>query len=330
LPARDSFLPGITRRRLAPSFAFQSSDPWRLAARREKFVWEVCSMHSDSLSRRTFLEAAAALAALPAERLAALPSRFAARPAEGSGLDFPIVDYHVHVLGDMTAQRVLELARERGVKIGVAQHGGLADGMQNDDDMRRFLARWEGKPVYRGMQGDGLKWPKMFSTEMIAKLDYVLADAMIFPEKDGRMVELWTPAAVVPDPEDFMERYVAYNLRVMNEQPIDILASASFLPEAIVADYDRLWTSERMEKVIECASRLGVALEISGMYKIPSKKFILKAKSAGVKFSFGSNTQREEVGRIEYSIRMARECGFTARDMFTPAPYDQKPVIRRG
>jgi hypothetical protein len=27
---------------------------------------------------------------------------------------------------------------------------------------------------------------------------------------------------------------------------------------------------------------------------------------------------------------MARECGLTSRDIFTPAPYDQKPVIRRG
>ena len=218
-----------------------------------------------------------------------------------------------------------------GTRIDVeSEHGGLADGMQTDQDIPRFLARWEGKPVYRGMQGDGLKWPKMFSKEMLARLDYILADAMIFPEKDGRMVELWTPAAKITDPEDFMERYVAYNLRVMEEQPIDILASASYLPDAIVGDYDRLWTDERMEKVIETARRLGVALEISGMYKIPSKKFILKAKSAGVRFSFGSNTQREEVGRIEYSVRMAKECGLTARHMFTPQPYDRKAVVRRG
>jgi histidinol phosphatase-like PHP family hydrolase len=281
-------------------------------------------MRSHSMSRRTFLGAAAALAALPGRRLAAQAGESA------TGLDFPIVDYHVHVGAGMTPERILELARQRGVKVGIAEHGGIQEGMRNDEDMRQFLARWAGKPVFRGMQGDGLPWPKMFSKEMLAKLDYILADAMIFPEKDGRLVRLWMPEAKITDPEDFMERYVAYNLQVMNEQPIDILSSATYLPEAIVGDYDRLWTDERMEKVIETARRLGIALEISGKYNIPSKKFILKAKAAGATFSFGSNTHGEEVGRIEYSIRMAKECGFTARNMFTPQPYDRKPVIRRG
>ena len=38
--------------------------------------------------------------------------------------------------------------------------------------------------------------------------------------------ELWTPAAVVE--QDFMERYVVFNLQVMNVEPIDILANATF------------------------------------------------------------------------------------------------------
>jgi histidinol phosphatase-like PHP family hydrolase len=300
-------------------------------------------MRTDSISRRTFLAAAAALAGAPAclkaqaappaqhqDIVAALYSPDFATPSAVSALGFPAVDYHVHAEDGTPPERILELARERGIKVGIAEHGGTFGGMTKDEDMVRFLARWAGKPVYRGMQGDGLTWPKMFSREMIAKLDYVIADAMIFPDKDGRLVELWTPAAQIPDPEDFMERYVAYNLQVMNEQPIDILASASFLPEALVPDYDKLWTGERMEKVIETARKLGVALEISGLYHIPSKKFILKAKAAGVKFSFGSNSRGKDLGNIAYSIRMAKECGLTARHMFTPQPYDRKPVIRRG
>ena len=281
-------------------------------------------MRSHSISRRSFLEAAAALATLPSARLLTQAAGAA------QGLDFPIVDYHVHVEGSMTIERVLELARERGVKVGVAEHGGVGEGMKTDEDMRRYLARWAGKPVFRGMQGGGLTWSKMFSKEMIVQLDYVLSDALIFPEKDGHLVELWTPAAKVTDPEDFMERYVAFNLEVMNVEPIDILANATFLPDAIVRDYDALWTEERMEKVIETARKHEIAIEISGLYKIPSKKFILKAQAAGVRFSFGSNTHGEDVGRVEYGIRMAKECGLTAKNMFTPPPYDRKPIIRRG
>ena len=214
--------------------------------------------------------------------------------------------------------------------MGVAEHGGVGEGMKTDDDMRRYLARWAGQPVYRGMQGGGLTWSKMFSKEVIAQLDYVLSDALIFPEKDGHLVELWTPAAVITDEQEFMERYVAFNLQVMNVEPIDILANATFLPDDIVHNYSVLWTDERMEKVIETARRHTIAIEISGHYKVPSKRFILKAKAAGIKFTFGSNTHGEEVGMVGYGIQMAKECGLTAQNMFTPPPYDQKPIIRRG
>lgn len=277
-------------------------------------------MLTHTISRRTFL----GFSALPLTRLLVQQS------ATATGLDFPIVDYHVHVEGSMTIEHVLQLARERGVKAGIAEHGGVGEGMKTDEDMRQFLGRWAGKPVYRGMQGGGLTWSKMFSKEMIAQLDYVLSDALVFPEKDGRLVELWTPTAVITDAQDFMDRYVAFNLQVMNVEPIDILANATFLPDDIVHDYGTLWTEERMEKVIETARKHTIAIEISGLYKIPSKKFILKAKAAGIRFSFGSNTHGEDVGRVEYGIQMAKECGLTAKNMFTPPSYDLKPIIRRG
>jgi histidinol phosphatase-like PHP family hydrolase len=282
-------------------------------------------MVTHSISRRAFLGMAGAVSALPFTRVRAQESQ----PAS-SGLDFPIVDYHVHVEGGTTIQHVLELARQRGVKVGIAEHGGVGEGMKTDADIEQYLARWEGQPVYRGMQGGGLTWSKMFSKPMIARLDYVLSDALNFPDKDGKLIKLWTPEALITDAEDFMERYVAFNLQVMNVEPIDILANATFLPDDIVHDYGTLWTEERMEKVIETARRHTIAIEISGLYKVPSKKFILKAKAAGVKFSFGSNTHGEEVGRVGYGIQMAKECGLTAKNMFTPPPYDLKPIIRRG
>jgi histidinol phosphatase-like PHP family hydrolase len=201
--------------------------------------------------------------------------------------------------------------------------------MKNDEDLRKFLASLDGKPVYRGMQGDGMAWPKMFSKEMLAQLDYILSDAMELPQKDGSVLKLWTPAAVINDEQEFMERYLAHHLEVMAE-PIDILAHATFLPDDILHNYSVLWTDERMEKVIEAARKNIIAIEICGEYKVPSRKFIRKAKAAGLKFSFGSNTHGEEVGRVGYGIQMANECGLTSKNMFTPAPHDLKPVIRRG
>jgi len=281
-------------------------------------------MSTHSISRRAFLGAAGAVSAIPFTRMLAGQTQ----PAV-TELDFPIVDFHVHVEGAAAIDHVLQLARERGVKVGIAGHGGSGEGMKNDEDLRRFLASLEGRPVYRGMQGDGMAWPKMFSGEMIAKLDYVLSDAMELPQKDGSVLKLWTPAAVINDEQEFMERYLAHHLEVMGE-PIDILAHATFLPDDILHNYSVLWTDERMEKVIETARKNIIAIEICGEYKVPSRKFIRKAKTAGLKFSFGSNTHGEEVGRVGYGIQMAKECGLTSANMFTPAPHDLKPIIRRG
>ncbi|MSB61544.1 glycosyl hydrolase, partial [Paeniclostridium sordellii] len=53
-------------------------------------------------------------------------------------------------------------------------------------------------------------------------------------------------------------------------------------------------------------------------YHIPNKAIIQKAKAAGVKFTFGSNNITPEVGTLDYCIRMKKECGLTAQDMYKP------------
>jgi len=47
-------------------------------------------------------------------------------------------------------------------------------------------------------------------------------------------------------------------------------------------------------------------------------EIIQKAKAAGVKFTFGSNNITPEVGTLDYCIRMKKECGLTAQDMYKP------------
>lgn len=261
-----------------------------------------------------------------------LLSRIAAGSAEpplDEGFDFPIIDFHAHVEGNFTLQRALELANARGAKLGLAEHAGCREEVHNDATLKAYLERVKDAPVYKGIQAEGLDWMKCFSKEAIADLDFVLSDALTFPEKDGRLVHLWTPEAVITDKQDFMDRYVDFNVQVISTEPIDIFANPTFLPEAIVKEYDTLWTEMRMKKVIDAAAKYGVAIEINSLYNIPSEKFLRMAKAAGVRFSFGSNAHGEGVGKLDYSIRMARMLGLTPANMFMPAPRAQKPIMRR-
>jgi histidinol phosphatase-like PHP family hydrolase len=84
-----------------------------------------------------------------------------------------------------------------------------------------------------------------------------------------------------------------------------------------------------MDKVIRAAVKNDVAIEINARYRIPSMAFIKRAKEAGAKFSFGTNNGGRELGHLEYCRRMARECGLTIKDMFSPRPDGSKPIQRR-
>lgn len=232
--------------------------------------------------------------------------------------DFPLVDYHVHLKGGLTLAQAIRNAKERNMKFGIAENCGLGFKVTDDEKLKPFLDMLEGKPVYKAMQAEGREWLNMFSKEMIAKFDYVFTDAMTFADQRGKRVRLWIPSEVqVDDPQDFMDMYVDKIVSVLNE-PIDIYVNPTFLPAVIADRYDELWTPQRMDKVIKEAVENNVAIEINARYKIPSKAFIQRAKKAGVKFSFGTNNSGRELGHLEYSRRMAKECGLTEKDMFTP------------
>ena len=113
--------------------------------------------------------------------------------------------------------------------------------------------------------------------------------------------------------------YVDRIVSVISNEPIDLFVNPTFLPDSIAADYDVLWTEERMQKVIDAAANSKVAIEINDRYRIPSAKFIKMAKKAGVKFSFGTNNGDENFGRLEYCLQMMEECGLTGNDMFVPS-----------
>jgi histidinol phosphatase-like PHP family hydrolase len=286
------------------------------------------------ISRRGFLAGAASVAGA----FAMVPEKAfgqAGLDSKGKELDFPLVDYHVHLDQVVTLEKALQLSKERGVKFGIVEHAGTKENrypnlISDDEGMKRYVAMLAGKPVYRGIQAEGLDWPTCFSKEVVAQLDYVLSDALTFPEKDGRRVELWRPSVKIEDKQDFMDRYTDFNVQVIAREPIDILANPTLLPNVLKDEHDALWTPARMEKIIEAAVKHRVAIEINSNYRLPRPAFLKLAKKAGVKFSFGSNIHGLDVGKLDYCVEMAKELGLKRADIFTPAPPGEKPIQRRA
>ena len=296
---------------------------------------------ADRLSRRAFLASSAAAAAAAACQSAgptAPPAgaRALPEPPLDPGTGLPLSDYHIHLdevgYNGTGLDTAAATAKARGARFGIVEHAGTKDHkypvvLGNDEDLKRHLAMFGDRPLYRGIQAEGVDWMTCFSKRTVAQLDFVLADALTFPEKDGHLVNLWKKEQVkIDDAQDFMDRYVAHHLRIL-ANPIDILANGTYLPEVLQKDHDALWTEARMRKVIDAAVRLGVAIEISSSFKLPRLPFLKLAKAAGARFTFGTNARKPELmGKFDYPLEMAKALGLRKEDFFLPRPAGEKRV----
>jgi len=245
--------------------------------------------------------------------------------------DLPLIDYHVHLKGGLTLEQALEQSRAAGITYGIAENCGLGFPVTNDEQLKQSFDRLEGRPVFKAMQAEGREWVNMFSLELIAKFDYVFSDALTFHDKQGRRTRLWMANEVhIDDEQEFMDMYVGKIVTILENEPIGIFVNPTFLPAVIAERYDELWTRQRMQKVAQAAAGNGVAIEINARYRIPSVKFIKLAKQAGAKFAFGTNNGGRELGHLEYSLDVAKQCGLTKDDMFVPKPYGKKPIQIKG
>lgn len=251
-----------------------------------------------------------------------------------TGLNFPIVDYHVHLNAKFSLDDAIAVSQQRGVKFGIAEHAGTRENIYpsilwNDEKLQQWIARLEGKPVFKGVQAEWTDWSKCFSEDVFAQLDYVLSDAMTIPGRAGERLKMWEPGFDPGDPQEFMERYVKWSVEVIEKEPLDIFSHPTWLPAPLDKSYDTLWTTERMQPIIDALKHTGTAAEIDSDYNIPGLPFLHMAQEAKVKFSFGSNSGSGPVRTVDFCIERARTLGLTVDDMFVPAPRGRKPIQRR-
>jgi histidinol phosphatase-like PHP family hydrolase len=289
-----------------------------------------------AINRREFVGAALGTAGAVVAGMAGMaaaadaPQPAAAEPAK---TEIPLVDYHVHRDGT-TLEKLLEISAKKKIKFGIVEHAGTKENvypivLSNDDELRKYIASLEGKPVFKGIQAEYLDWMSAFSKDVVAQLDYVLTDAWTMPDKAGKRVKMWEAGFSVDDPQTFMDRYVDFHVELLEKEPIDILANPTWLPGDLLKQYETLWTPKRMQKVIDAVLKYGVALEINSQYLLPKLGWLRVAKAAGVKFSFGSNIRGADVGKSDYWVETIKALGLTQGDLFTPAPPGKKPIQRR-
>ncbi len=244
---------------------------------------------------------------------------------------FPLIDFHVHLKGGLTIQEAIANSQQLGINYGIAPNCGLRFPVTDDKSLAAYMDTVRGMPVFRGMQAEGREWVTMFSPEAVAKFDYVFTDALTYTDNKGRRTRMWIKEEVwIGDKQQFMDQLTGKIEAIFSQEPVDIYVNPTVLPDALMPEYDQLWTQQRIQRVIKVLADNHIALEINARYKLPRPAFIKIAKEAGIKFSFGTNNGGAELGQLEYSLQMIDECGLSPEDMFLPRIHEQKAVLVKG
>ncbi|HEV2150376.1 MAG TPA: hypothetical protein VGR37_23455 [Longimicrobiaceae bacterium] len=241
-------------------------------------------------------------------------------------------DLHAHTTmsdGSLPLERVVEVARERGVEIGIADHVSSRNAemfVADEAEVRRYLDALEGAPVFRSGEFcwcDEL-WRDL-PDEVMERFDYRIGSNHGFWLPDGTMGSPWwerLPAPWRGREQELMEIMARNLCDMVRSMPIHIAAHSTLTPPALLeleADPHAWWTEDREDRYVEALAGSGVAMEISNRYRLPHDRLLRKAREAGVSFTLGSDGHTEaQVARLEWAAETARRVGITDADLFVP------------
>lgn len=270
------------------------------------------------MDRRKFLAASAMLLAAPPTKILATAMR---SPKVAAGKDpFPLMDLHVHRSKDLTIDDIVAKSKNLNMIVGVMEN--IAPwGITNDAQLKEYIDSVRPYPVLVGLQPMSPGWSKNLSPSLVEQADYIVMDPQIVENGNGygETIMLWEYTAYIDDSEAFMKRNMQHYMDILTgDEPLDVLACPLFLPICIGREYPKLWTKKRLEQIIDAAKAKGVAIEINDTAHVPHEEFVAMAKKAGLKFTFGSDSRNQTVGRLDYCKRVARNCGLTEKDFFIP------------
>ncbi|MGL4595065.1 MAG: hypothetical protein ACRCUY_10085 [Thermoguttaceae bacterium] len=227
----------------------------------------------------------------------------------------PLIDYHIHLRGGMTAEKAFEWEKLSGIRSGVLENVGQDWPISDNEKLGKFIADAKRFPVLVGIQVNDRDWFRVIDMKLCEDLDYVLADTMIMRDKNGKPQKLWLEDEYqIDDPQKWLEQYMEHCLIVVDE-PIDILANPTYLPPRMAKYYDEFWTEKRMEKLIDAAIANDVAFEIQTGSPFPKRAFIDLARKKGAKWSIGRNNFDDKPNELKRSLDLLEELNFEPNEM---------------
>ncbi|MDL2243502.1 DUF1080 domain-containing protein [Bacteroidales bacterium OttesenSCG-928-J19] len=231
-------------------------------------------------------------------------------------MNFPLIDTHLHLCDSLTVENVEDMSRKYGITYGIAPGCGLESGLLNNEQAEDWLKKTENRIFFTPLQIESVSWKELFSSATIQQFDYIVSDALA--GLSLRSIQLPRGKRYLTE-EEQMDELVAYMSHVIQTESADIYANPTLLPEEMRSRAKTLWTTERMERLIDACVSSNTAIEINTYFQLPSQDFIRLAKDKGAKFALGTNNHTlTDIDQLAYALSVIRSCGLTAEDMYIP------------
>lgn len=242
------------------------------------------------------------------------------------------VDCHAHTTmsdGALDVAALVERARSRGVRPGVADHisRDVAGSIKHIDAVRVYLDTLDAYPVLRGGEfcwHDSL-WRELPSS-LVARFTHRVGSLHGIHLSNGTFVHAFgrhLPEALTAD--EYMDAHLVELERFAAEMPVDILAHPTLLPISLRSlPPEEIWTEEREESLVNALFRAGIAFEVSNRYK-PHERLVRRAVAAGLRISLGSDGHTaEQVANIEWPLVTTRAAGVRDEDLYDPVAHGSR------
>lgn len=230
---------------------------------------------------------------------------------------FAFIDAHIHTGGSFSIDSAMQSFYKTGINLGLVVDVEKLEPGKEEASLVSHVKKYGHLPVFLGIFRNNLRPLAGVTPEIISSFDYVMGDITRFKNAKGQEVDILKNVNI-GEKEKFMDDYVKAITDGLDAGGLDIWATATLLPEGLSSEYDALWTSARMEKVIDAAKRNGVAIEIYNPKRIPSIAFLKLAKEKGCIFSSGGLFKDNKMSEPDYVYEVIDQCKLDYKDIYIP------------
>jgi histidinol phosphatase-like PHP family hydrolase len=236
-------------------------------------------------------------------------------------------DHHIHSKRSDGTVSLEDRAKSAALRPhGVSDHYPWPGGMQNDDDVLRYLDDAARLGMRVGIEYDlGVAPPLPRSTR--DALDYVIGSVhqltldgkrlgydQAGAHLKGRTAPPYAEALRFADPElqrRVLETHLVLVREGILETGVDIVGHPTMSPLAALGDPEAAYPVDWQERFIALCVGHGVAIEINEAYRVPHRAFLERAHARGARFSVGSDSHFALVP-LDRTEAMIREAGVSS------------------